>query len=354
MTKRVIVDHRERPSPWCLLPLDLNDLGELQVYLNVIHKGSVCVMTRSQCREEMSFENDNSARVTPLVIPESNAAGANNNVGCDDVIDDEDSRAEPTPLRSKEEVDESTGGTAELDTSADDAVELVEESSLESSGDDTGGEVGTGGSVAHNVEVGTDSSVSRVEGRVPGEGKDIGSNMESEEVGQFIEGLVPVKAGSDREKFREEVLCDESLKQWRELAERKERGFSWKRGLLVLSKFVCWDQFRDVLVVPKSFRKKVMGVAHEKGGHLGGEKTLRMIANYFTWPGMSKEVYGHCKSCSVCQMKSKYVPPKAPVVERPVLTEPFECLAIDLVGPLPKAKGGVQYVLTSVYGHKMA
>ncbi len=81
-----------------------------------------------------------------------------------------------------------------------------------------------------------------------------------------------------------------------------------------------------------------MGVAHEKGGHLGGEKTLRMIAKYFTWPGMSKEVYGHCKSCSVCQMKSKYVPPKAPVVERPVLTEPFECLAIDLVGPLPKAK----------------
>ncbi len=68
---------------------------------------------------------------------------------------------------------------------------------------------------------------------------DIGSsNMESEKVGQFIEGLVPVKAGSDREKFREELLCDESLKQWRELAERKERGFSWKRGLLVLSKFI--------------------------------------------------------------------------------------------------------------------
>ncbi len=215
LTKRVIVDHREHPFPWCLLPLDLNDLGELQVYLNVIHKGSVSVMTRSQCREEMSFENDNSARVNPLAYPESDVAGANNNVVYNDVIDDEDSRAEPTPLRSKDEVDESTGGT-ELDTSADDAVELVEESSLESSGDDTGGEVGTGGSVAHNVEVGTDSSVSRVEGRVPGEGKVRGSNMESEEVGQFIEGMVPVKAGSDREKFREEVLCDESLKQWRE------------------------------------------------------------------------------------------------------------------------------------------
>ncbi len=29
------------------------------------------------------------------------------------------------------------------------------------------------------------------------------------------------------------------------------------------------------------------------------------------------------------------------MVERPVLTEPFEDVAVDIVGPLPKGNGGV-------------
>ena len=41
------------------------------------------------------------------------------------------------------------------------------------------------------------------------------------------------------------------------------------------------------------------------------------------------------------------------MVERPVLSEPFKQMAFDLVGPLPKAKGGYRYVLTAVYGDKM-
>lgn len=35
------------------------------------------------------------------------------------------------------------------------------------------------------------------------------------------------------------------------------------------------------------------------------------------------------------------------MVARPVLTEPFESLAIDLVGPFPKGKGGACWVLTT-------
>ena len=32
--------------------------------------------------------------------------------------------------------------------------------------------------------------------------------------------------------------------------------------------------------------------------------------------------------------------------ERPVISEPFECGAVDLVGPLPKSKSGELYLLT--------
>ena len=35
-------------------------------------------------------------------------------------------------------------------------------------------------------------------------------------------------------------------------------------------------------------------------------------------------------------------------MERQVLSEPFEVLAFDLVGPFPKAKNGYRFVLTAI------
>ena len=36
------------------------------------------------------------------------------------------------------------------------------------------------------------------------------------------------------------------------------------------------------------------------------------------------------------------------MVERTIITEPFEQVAFDIVGPFPKAKGGYRHVLTSI------
>ncbi len=157
-----------------------------------------------------------------------------------------------------------------------------------------------------------------------------------------------VSEGDDSDKFRKELREDSSLKGWCELGDAKERGFEWKRGVLVKSQYVCWEIFRDVLVVPSSYRRKIMEMGHEKGGHLSGEKVAKIIGRYFIWPGMVRDVCEHCGSCEICQVRSKHKPRKAPIVERPVLTEPFESVAIDLVGPLPKGKGGCRYLLTCV------
>ena len=48
------------PSPWCLLPLNLNDVEELSVFLDVIHAGNVslCVLTRAQERQMCLEETD--------------------------------------------------------------------------------------------------------------------------------------------------------------------------------------------------------------------------------------------------------------------------------------------------------
>ncbi len=158
----------------------------------------------------------------------------------------------------------------------------------------------------------------------------------------------PVKEGKDREEFKREVMSDESLKEWRELADRRERGFSWKRGMLIKSMYVTWEEHRDVLVLPKGYRDRVKTLGHDKNGHLGAEKVVRMVNRHFVWPGMAKEILEHCRSCALCQVKSKHRPKRAPAIERPVLAEPFESVAVDLVGPLPKGKGGCRYILTYV------
>ncbi len=41
-----------------------------------------------------------------------------------------------------------------------------------------------------------------------------------------------------------------------------------------MSKFVGWEEFRDLVVVAEGRRKLIMELSHEKGGHLGWGKVL--------------------------------------------------------------------------------
>ncbi len=61
-------------------------------------------------------------------------------------------------------------------------------------------------------------------------------NSEGEELEQVVSAakdIGPVAVGKDREKFREAVKVDDSLKEWKELGDRGERGFRWKDGVLL-------------------------------------------------------------------------------------------------------------------------
>jgi len=55
----------------------------------------------------------------------------------------------------------------------------------------------------------------------------------------------------------------------------------------------------------------------------------------FFWPRMSKHVYHYCKSCDQCQRLDKSRTPSfALLMPLPVMTEPWNRIAIDIVGPL--------------------
>ena len=159
----------------------------------------------------------------------------------------------------------------------------------------------------------------------------------------------PVEKGlGSRPRLVKEVQEDPTLEGWRELAERGEQGFRWERGLLYQATTTHMSEVIHLMVLPKLFRGKVLEMAHEGSGHLGARKVKALLKQRFVWPGMGVDVISHTRSCEVCQKCSKSKSRKVPLMERKILTEPFEVMAFDLVGPFPKGKGGCRYVLTAI------
>lgn len=103
--------------------------------------------------------------------------------------------------------------------------------------------------------------------------------------------------------------------------------------------------------MPAENRCAILSVAHDGvSGHLGVTKTFNRILChfFFFWPGLKRDVRQYCKTCPVCQVSGKpnQIIPPALLYPIPAVSEPFERVIIDCVGPLPRSKSGYQYLLT--------
>ena len=164
-----------------------------------------------------------------------------------------------------------------------------------------------------------------------------------------IEIDVPfVKFGSDRESFAKEVREDPSLKAQRELADKGERGYFWEGNLLMQRLTDVVNGTIEVILVPKSRRTAILKQAHDRSGHLGHRKVISIIRRHFIWPLLHRDTRLHCVACTLCQKQNKVGQRRHPMIERPVITQPFETIALDIVGPVPKGKGGARFILTAI------
>lgn len=108
------------------------------------------------------------------------------------------------------------------------------------------------------------------------------------------------------------------------------------------------QEFGWRLVAPSSMRKEILMDCHDspKSSHGGVRKTLYKIKTRYYWPTMSKDVKMYVKCCEVCQtckpvnyvLRGEMGQPKNP-------QSPWKMLSVDLVGPLPRSKGGFSYIL---------
>ena len=71
----------------------------------------------------------------------------------------------------------------------------------------------------------------------------------------------------------------------------------------------------------------------------------RILQRYY-WPGIFKDVAKYCRGCEVCQRSTPRKPAKAGLVPIPIVTRPFQCVGMDIVGPLPRTQRGNRFILT--------
>jgi hypothetical protein len=95
-------------------------------------------------------------------------------------------------------------------------------------------------------------------------------------------------------------------------------------------------------VIPSSLRGEILSYFHElpHSGHGGFRKTFSRISRRVFWTGMQEDVFSFIRSCRTCQVcKNPSTKPQGNLQSNKVYG-PWDMLALDLMGPLPRSKNG--------------
>lgn len=113
------------------------------------------------------------------------------------------------------------------------------------------------------------------------------------------------------------------------------------------------NELQEKQFIIKKLLLPLMSLAHEDditGGHLRVRKTLRRIARSFYWPRMTDEIRKHVKTCDICQrFKCEKGKPSGKMHILSV-TNVFDTVFIDVVGPIHKSAKGNVFIVTLVDG----
>ncbi|BET00273.1 multicellular organismal development [Nesidiocoris tenuis] len=108
------------------------------------------------------------------------------------------------------------------------------------------------------------------------------------------------------------------------------------------------------LVIPKADRGQILHESHDllTSGHQGEARTYFRVNERYYWPKMRADCKRYVQKCRVCQQsKSPPTKPHGLLSGLHLPTRPWEIIATDLIGPLPRTSKGHRYIclITDVF-----
>lgn len=98
------------------------------------------------------------------------------------------------------------------------------------------------------------------------------------------------------------------------------------------------------IVVPEKLQYSLMVEIHKKLGHPGVFKTLSYLRKFYYWKRMHTKVKKYILGCDLCQ-RVKYLTLSMEGEHNHVVSDGVnDLITVDFYGPLPMARGGVQYI----------
>lgn len=101
------------------------------------------------------------------------------------------------------------------------------------------------------------------------------------------------------------------------------------------------------LVASSSMKVEIFKQLHSIpiGGHFGRDRTIDSIKRRFYWPGMRNDIVRWCNSCELCARSKPGPGLGRNELQQFKITEPLQCIAIDIFGPLPVRNNSNQYIM---------
>ena len=103
----------------------------------------------------------------------------------------------------------------------------------------------------------------------------------------------------------------------------------------------------EQIVLPASLKHRVLRLAHYhiQAGHPGQTRMHNRVRRSFYWPHMAADIAVTVRECEHCAKNRVRLLKQANKMRLFPATTPLECVAIDILGPLPKSKDGYRFLL---------
>ena len=104
------------------------------------------------------------------------------------------------------------------------------------------------------------------------------------------------------------------------------------------------------IIPPRHLRQEILIKYHEGigGGHLGLDKTFVKLKERFYWPRMKEKAKLTCANCVRCGARKITTHTLKGTLTSMAAGCPFERIAMDIVGPLPKTQRNNRYMLVVI------